>query len=122
MSEKQAIYTTGNPESVTLTQIRSWKCCRPYTDPEYVEPTAQQVRLLLEFTGWSQTDAAKIIGVSYSTKNGSEVIRRYKSENPGRHRQIAYAPWRLLLIHAGIVAADIDTRVAERHPELRKAS
>jgi len=85
-----------------LEVIRSRACALPFADENYIPPTSEEVRLLISAAGWSQREAAMIVGVSYSIQKGSPTIRKWKSPvGTASHREIPYASWRLFLIHAG---------------------
>ncbi|TMP46608.1 DNA repair protein, partial [Pseudoalteromonas sp. S1650] len=53
---------------------------------------------------WSQTDVAKIVGVSWNHK-GSTVVRKWETAtDKPEHRKISYSAWRGLLCRAGVVS------------------
>lgn len=85
-----------------LAEIKKRPCSLPFSDEKYVPPTSEEVQLLIESAGWSQREAALIVGVNYTPKGGSPTIRRWKAiKSSSSHREIPYSSWRLLLITAG---------------------
>jgi|GEM_PF-1975068 len=108
MSENHASYSVAGNDTVSLDEIRSWSSIRLFHDPAYTAPEPAQVKALLQYAGFTQVEAAKLIGVNFDEKKGgSNVIRRYIAERSNKnHRQIPYASWRLLLLYAGIVSIE----------------
>jgi len=103
MSESQPSY--GNQTlPQTLDAFKNRNCTRLYTDDQYTPPTPEEVNQLITLCGWSQNDAAKLVGVKWDTKKGSSTIRKWKSDKSKKdHREIPYSAWRLMLIYAGVV-------------------
>jgi len=105
MSEQAAIYQTNNDVPLTLDGFKNLPCALPITDERYQRPTPEQVAQLINLAGWSQNDAAKLVGVSWDTRRGSSTVRKWKSAKGHKeHREIPYATWRLLLILADVVS------------------
>jgi len=112
MSEQKGQYKTESKSDLTKEQILSWSCSLPFRDVDYQAPKPEQVAALIVFAGWSQVEAAKIIGVSYTAGKGSSAIRRYKSAaNMESTRAIPYAAWRLMLLNAGVI--NIEDEIAQ---------
>jgi len=106
MSDNNASYNAGTLPQ-TLNAFKNRNCARLYTDDNYTAPTPEEVNQLIILSGWSQNDAAKLVGVKWDTKKGSSTIRKWKSEKAKKdHREIPYSAWRLLLIYAGVVNLD----------------
>ena len=102
MSESHAGYSDTLPQ--TLDAFKNRNCARRYTDPAYRPPEPDEVNQLIILCGWSQNDAAKLVGVKWDPKKGSSTIRKWKSDKAKKdHREIPYSAWRLLLIYAGVV-------------------
>lgn len=94
-------------EYITLELFKSKPCCLACTDENYIHPEPKDVATLIKLAGWSQNDAAKLVGVSYSTERGSSTIRKWKTEKAKKeHREIPYSTWRLMLIYAGVVVIE----------------
>jgi len=67
----------------------------PYIDESYQAPGPEEVAQLIKLTGWSQNDAAKIVGVTWNAKKGASTIRKWKTDiSKGNYRPIPYAVWR----------------------------
>lgn len=104
MIETSATYDTGDALPLSLEAFERLSCALPFTDERYRAPTPQEVAQLINLSGWSQNDTAKLVGVSWDTKRGSSTIRKWKSaKGEKEHREIPYSAWRLLLIYAGVV-------------------
>lgn len=102
MIGKSSDYTTDDA-SDTLKALRELPCCLPFSHPDYEPPSPEQVDALIRVMGWSQSDAARIVGVACDAKKGSTTLRKWRaSRDSAEHREIPYAAWRLLLIHAEI--------------------
>jgi len=109
MSEEHASY---NAETLpqTLDAFKNRNCTRLFTDEHYSPPTPEEVKQLIILSGWSQNDAAKLVGVKWDTSKGSSTIRKWKSDKAKKdHREIPYSAWRLLLIYSGVVNTDNHT-------------
>lgn len=102
MSEENVKYIIDNAPS--LESFKGLDCVQLYSDPLYKPPTPAQIDDLIKAAGWSQSDTAKLVGVSYSAGKGSGTIRKWRAPVESKeHRSIPYAAWRLLLINAGVV-------------------
>ncbi len=101
MSEDRATYkVTATPS--TLQAFKNLPCALPYDHEHFVPPSPGQVAALIELTGWSQNQVAKICGVNYGPK-GSTAVRKWKTVTGSESRAIPYAAWRLLLLHSNVV-------------------
>ena len=110
MSETQASYG-NNTLPQTLEAFKNRHCARLYTDNEYQAPEPEEVNQLIKLAGWSQNDAAKLVGVNWDTKKGSSTIRKWKSDKAKKdYREIPYSAWRLMLIYAGVVTPGDDVK------------
>jgi len=99
-------------EYITLGDFKEKACCLPCADEGYIHPEPKDVATLINLAGWSQSDTAKLVGVSYSTEKGSSTIRKWKSSNPNKeHRAIPYSAWRLMLLYAGVVEIESKNKV-----------
>ena len=108
MNDNTTNYETGNPLPMTLDALSKRGCAKLYTDDDYEPPTPEEVAQLIKLAGWSQNDAAKIVGVKWDTKKGSSTIRKWKSDKAkADHRPIPYSAWRLMLLEAGVVMVDL---------------
>lgn len=106
MSNDVPVYSAGVAAPQTLAAFRNRASARPYADSEYKPPTPDEVRALIQCAGWSQTEAAKIVGASITPGKGSTTIRRWKAPSGSRDaRDIPYAAWRLMLLAAGVVSS-----------------
>jgi len=105
MTEQAAIYQKNNDVPLSLDGFKGLPCALPVTDERYLPPTPEQVAQLINLAGWSQNDAAKLVGVSWDTKRGSSTIRKWKSaKGEKEHRPIPYSAWRLMLVLADVVS------------------
>lgn len=85
-------------------------CVLPFDDPGYEPPTPGEVDALIKLAGWSQNQAAKIVGVTYNPKKGSTTIRKWRTRvESSEHRTIPYSAWRLMLITARLADAVLPT-------------
>lgn len=102
--ETSPIYNAGFPFPLSLDAFKRRDCARRFDDEAYRPPTATEVRALIKLAGWSQTDVAKLVGVTYDPAKGSQTVRRWQTDEANQqHRAIPYAAWRLLLMYAGVV-------------------
>lgn len=89
---------------IELSDLSARPCTKLYSDPQYLPPTPAEVDGLIKLMEWSQSDVAKLTGVSYDPKKGSTTVRKWRTPiGNAEHREIPYAAWRLLLLHAGVV-------------------
>lgn len=88
-------------------EFKSRACCLKWTDEGYQHPEPKDVAELIQLTGWSQNDVAKIVGVNFDAKRGSSTIRKWKTQkSKDDHRPIPYSAWRLMLLYAKVVNVD----------------
>jgi len=108
MSENIAAYQVGKkPLPETLEAFRNHPSALLSTDPNFRLPTPEEIKRLRQLAGWSQVQAAKLVGVAFDPKKGSTSIRRWeRAEDKPDHRLISYAAWRLMLIYASVVTVD----------------
>ncbi len=69
-----------------------------YHDPRYQPPTPTDVRNVIRHLGLTGSEVAARVGVS------ADTVRKWQAtpDSPS-FKPIPYAPWRLLLIEAGLV-------------------
>ncbi|MEE8058586.1 MAG: hypothetical protein V3T17_12225 [Pseudomonadales bacterium] len=103
MSQNSPAYNAGGATPATFAALKNKACALPYSSDKYEPPTPDEIDALIKLAGWSQNDAAKIVGVTYNPKKGSSTIRKWRAKNPKEYREIPYAAWRLMLLHAGVV-------------------
>lgn len=102
MSQNQTPYATDAPP--TLAAFKNRPCALPFADKNYAPPNPEEVTQLIKLAGWSQRQAAELVGVKFDEKKGSTTIRKWRTaRDKQEHREIPYAAWRLFLISAGIV-------------------
>ena len=103
MSEQKTKYVIDGAKD--LNWFKNQNFTKEFYDPEYIHPTFQDVKELRKYTGWSQSEMASIVGVSFRPGKGATTIRKWCSdpEQSKEYRKIPYAAWRLFLITAGIV-------------------
>ncbi|AIY44219.1 hypothetical protein LT85_p040 (plasmid) [Collimonas arenae] len=94
MSETRAQYlVSGLPEDPNKYALLK------YTDPDFCEPTLQDIRCVIRKLG-------ELTGSEIAGRAGvdSRVVRKWLSppESPN-HKHMPYAVWRLLLIEANLV-------------------
>lgn len=103
MSESPAPYAV---DAIPATAI-AWQnspYARDKHDPSFVQPPPEIVRAFRRWAGWSQIDAAKIVGVSFNPEKGSTTIRKWETaEGKKEHRPIPFAAWRLMLVYQGVI-------------------
>lgn len=110
MSEERAVYNVGNTLPANLNAFKNRPSAQPYGSGRYAPPAPDEVAQLIRLAGWSQTEAAKLVGVSFNEK-GSTTIRKWKtSTDREEHRAIPYAAWRHFLSCAGVISIDDDLR------------
>lgn len=92
MSETRSQYLVsgplGGPRQETLL---------PFSNPNYMHPTWEDVRALMLVVGWTGGEVAQITGV-----HGRTVRKWASSPDVSNHADIPYAAWRLLIIEAKI--------------------
>ena len=98
------------------TELRNRCCSRFPHDPEYKEPTGEEIKLVLAISGWTYAEAAKILGVSSGKEGRSTTVQKWVSEQ----RKIPHSAWRLLLAYSRvreIKASDVHDILEGRVPE-----
>ena len=112
MTEQHATYS-GAGLPVTKEAFRNRNFSLPFSNPDYSPPEPEEIKALISFAGWSQSEVARIVGVHYVKGKGSSAVRKwYAPKESNDYRPINYAAWRLLLLHAGIVKIEEDTMQA----------
>lgn len=102
--ETKIFYSNTVPKTVMA--FRNRPCALKKSDPSFEQPSAAEVRALRNLLGCSQVGLAKILGVTYNVKKGSQTVRKWEtSEDSKEHRPINYAAWRLMLIAAGVISS-----------------
>lgn len=102
MSELNKTYNTGS-SPCTLAGFKNRAFSKTAESGEYEPPTPQDIKALRQLMGWSQTDVARIVGVSWNHK-GSTAVRKWETAiDKKEHNKISYSVWRGLLCRAGIV-------------------
>lgn len=103
MSEKAAIYRV-KPTSEKAFQRAIQSEIRRLShlpDDKYVAPEPGLVRSLFEFSGWTQTEGARMLKVNVAT------LRRWTaSAEQSQSREIPYSAWMLLLLLSGHASID----------------
>jgi hypothetical protein len=110
MSQETPIYVKPETEPTSLSAFKNRPCARVYTD-NYIHPTPEEVKALIKLCNWSQTQVAKLTGVTYNPLKGSSTVRKWQTTSEKEHRDIPYATWRLLLIYAGVVKPENDVTI-----------
>ena len=115
MTEKIPPYEVdGGVVPGSLEALKNRPCVLPYSHENYRPPTPIEVKALVKLAGWSQNDAAKLVGVSYNPKKGSTTIRKWQAKvDSPEYREISYAAWRHLLACAGVVTIEEDVAALE---------
>ena len=104
MSEEHPKYNTGIDKDDALKAFSNKKCCLHFNHSEYLHPEPEEVTELIKLAGWTITQTAKLVGVSYTVEKGSPTLRRWRANKSASHyREIPYSAWRLMLIYAGVV-------------------
>lgn len=107
MSQSLPVYAVKKGAPASLAVFKGRRCARPYSDPSYSLPSPVEVDALIKLMGWSQSDVAKLLGVTYNPKKGSSTVRKWRADPSSKdYRQIPYSAWRLLLLYAGVVSLD----------------
>lgn len=103
MSETRAEYKIDGA-GLTKEDLARRNCSRRFDDPLFRPPTAEEVDGLIKLAGWSQREAALIVGANFTPGKGSTTIRKWRAkEGAPEHRAIPYAAWRLMLLESGVV-------------------
>lgn len=117
MENKAQYIVKGQP----LSLIRGSPCTLPFADPAYEPPGPQQVDALIKSMGWSQSDVARLVGVSYSAAKGSTTVRKWRTpQDQKEHRAIPYAAWRLMLMEAQLAQCPVGASPAEGRGDFSK--
>ncbi len=110
MSEDRAEYRIDGVD-LTLKELASRSCSRRFDDPQYRPPTPLEIDGLIKLAGWSQREAALVVGANFTPGKGSTTIRKWRAkEGAPEHRVIPYAAWRLMLLEAGVVVLEKENR------------
>lgn len=113
--ETRAFYDTGDAVPQSLDAFKNRPCALPFTSDGYVPPSPLEVDQLIKLAGWSQVDAASLVGVSFNPKKGSSTIRKWRAKSDSDDaRAIPYSAWRLLLLYAGVVSVDAGLAAIDR--------
>lgn len=109
MSEVVAPYTVkNNTAPKSLEGFKRRRCTNAYSTGNYSPPTPEEIAALIKLAGWSQAEAARLVGAGFNAK-GSSTIRKWKAKTANAdHRKIPYSAWRHLLVCAGVVSAEDD--------------
>jgi hypothetical protein len=78
MSQKTPTYVTPDTEPTSLSAFKNRACARAYTD-NYIQPTPGEVKALIKLCNWSQTQVAKLTGVTYNPLKGSSTVRKWQT-------------------------------------------
>ena len=82
---------------------------RMKADSGYLPPTPEQVKLIRNYLGLSQTACAKLTGANFTPEKGSTTVRKWEtSTESNNHKPIPYSAWRLMLVAAKVVDLDED--------------
>lgn len=112
MSEERGTYRAGVAQ--TIDAFRNRPCSLPYSNLDYKPPEPEEVDALIKAAGWSQRQAALIVGVDFNEK-GSTTIRKWRTpRTKSEHRQIPYSAWRLMLEYAGVVTVEDGLRALDQ--------
>ena len=115
MSDKIPVYESGNSLPVTLDAFRNRPCGLPYSHENYRPPEPSEVKALVKLMGWSQSNVAKLVGVTYNPKKGSTTVRKWQTDKgSAEYREIPYSAWRHLLVCARVVTVDEELAALER--------
>lgn len=102
MTERTQLYNDDAP-LVTLSAFKGLPSSLKFITGEYIPPTPTQIKALRHIMGWSQTDVAKLVGVSFNHK-GSTAVRKWETATDKKeHNKISYSAWRGMLLAAGVV-------------------
>ena len=94
----------SSSQALTVEAFKNRPSSLPSTDENYVHPTSEDVKSIRNILGLSQVGLAKLLGVTYNEKKGSNTVRKWEtSEESKEHRKISYAAWRLLLLASGVI-------------------
>lgn len=105
--ETVPIYDVGGSLPASLEAFSNRPCSLPFGHAAYVPPSPQEVDRLVKLAGWSQSEAAALVGVSFNPKKGSSTIRKWRARaDSDDARAIPYSAWRLMLLYAGVVSLD----------------
>jgi len=105
--ETLIIYDTGGLLPISINAFKNRPCALPFGNDAYQAPTPHEVNRLITLAGWSQSQAARLVGVTYNPKKGSSTIRKWRTPtDKADSREIPYAAWRLMLLYAGVATVD----------------
>jgi hypothetical protein len=86
-------------------------------------PTPEEVKALMELSGFSKKTWALLLGVTYNEKRGSTTLRKWTvNKESSDYRQISFSVWRLMLIYAGVVKPEQDILFVNNNSHLAKKS
>ncbi len=104
MSEVKAIYQLPSP--VSLEAFKERKCVLSVGAPDWMPPTAEEVKTLISLMGWSRDVVTKILG----DQGIADLDELEKTK-----QEFSYPAWRLLLIHAGVISCEEELSVSKNN-------
>lgn len=81
-------------------------CSLDIADVDFVAPGPLEVKALRNLIGFSQTDLAKFVGVTYNIKKGSTTVRKWETVSGNEARPISLSAWKLMQIKAGLIVVE----------------
>ncbi|GLT20437.1 hypothetical protein GCM10007938_42220 [Vibrio zhanjiangensis] len=107
MSEDKTLYGKFD-HSMTLDDLIESKCVLPLSNPDYVPPTPEQIKLLRTYLGLSQAKLGYFLGKTVTPK-GCSIVRKWETANDKKeHREIDANAWRRMLYAAGLASPSDD--------------
>tara|TARA_R110000765_G_C18844718_1_gene598360 strand:- start:289 stop:612 length:324 start_codon:yes stop_codon:yes gene_type:complete len=104
MSEVNRKYVVNS--EVNVSEFKSKSCCLDLSDPSFTIPSPLEIKTLRNIIGFSQTDLAQFVGVSWNHK-GSNTVRKWETNSATESRVISLSAWKLMLVKAGFVKIDV---------------
>lgn len=92
------LFVNQDAAAVSAVQLSVGSLCM-YADPDYLPPTPEEIRAVIQLLGKTAEQVALLVGV----KDGRAVRRWLAPPTAKSHAQIDYAIWRLMLLEAGLI-------------------
>lgn len=107
MSEDKAIYGSI---ATDISDLVNAQCALPLSDPQYISPSPEQVKLLRNYLGLSQAKLGYFLRMPVDRK-GCSMVRKWETPRDKKeHRKMDDNAWRRMLYAANLANPMDDLR------------